>query len=332
MSILLAAVLLSGCSDESPDSAAATKADSSTQLAAEVAVEREPVAPAILSPGVGSIPSLPPPAPESAAGMSPDASSASAPPPELATPPVAPGPAEVQLPAPSPTKMAPPAALPMLSIIIDDVGHSRAAGERIIALPAPVALAIMPFTRNAQALATLAAEAGKPVMLHLPMENLAGLSMGEGGLSTQMSRTVFDAQLQASLNAFTPIQGVNNHMGSKLTADRERMDWLMTQLAARQLFFVDSRTNKETQAAFAAQASGVANVSRDVFLDNLRTPVELEREFKLVLARARKQGAAVLIGHPYPETLAFLEQQLPGLEAREGVQLVSVQALLTRPH
>ncbi len=222
-------------------------------------------------------------------------------------------------------------ALPLLSIIIDDVGNNRTAGERIIALPAPVALAIMPFTRNAQVLATLAAEAGKPVMLHLPMENLAGLAIGEGGLSTRMSQVDFDVQLQASLNAFTPIQGVNNHMGSKLTADRERMDWLMRQLAARQLFFVDSRTTKETQAAFAAQAGGVPSVSRDVFLDNERTQVELEREFRLVLARARKQGAAVLIGHPYPETLAFLERQLPGLEAREGVRLVSVQTLLSQP-
>jgi len=231
---------------------------------------------------------------------------------------------------------APPAnqgpVVPRLSIIIDDVGPSLAAGERIIALPGPVALAIMPFTRNAQALAKLATEAGKPVMLHLPMENLAGLAIGEGGLSTRMQRAAFDAQLQVSLNAFSPIQGVNNHMGSKLTADRERMDWLMAQLDARQLFFVDSRTTKDTQAAFAAQARGVASVSRDVFLDNQRTDVELEREFKLVLARARKQGSAVLIGHPYPETLRFLERRLPELEEREGVQLVSVQTLLSRPH
>ncbi|MGY8809445.1 MAG: divergent polysaccharide deacetylase family protein [Pseudomonadales bacterium] len=225
---------------------------------------------------------------------------------------------------------APAAQIPKLSIIIDDIGHNLAAGERVIALPGPVALAIMPFTRNAQALARLAAAAGKPVMLHLPMENMAGLAIGEGGLNTQMERVAFDAQLQASLNAFSPIQGVNNHMGSKLTADRERMDWLMARLDERKLFFVDSRTTKDTQAAFAAQAKGVASVSRDIFLDNQRNDIDLEREFKLVLARARKQGSAVLIGHPYPETLRFLERRLPELEAKEGVRLVSVQMLLSR--
>jgi len=234
---------------------------------------------------------------------------------------------------PAPAAFAQPSLrVPVLSIIIDDIGQSRVAGERVIALPGRVALAIMPFTPNAQLLARLAAEAGNPVMLHLPMESMASLSMGEGGLDTQMGRSVFDARLQASLNAFSPIQGVNNHMGSKLTADRERMDWLMAQLAARQLFFVDSRTTKDTQAAFAAQALNVDSVSRDVFLDNERSTAGLEQEFKRALALARKQGSAVLIGHPYPESLSFLERRLPELEEREGVRLVSVQALLTRPH
>jgi len=326
VAVLLAAVLLGGCSeDESAESAGQPSESVVTAPAAEIA---EP-------PTENN-----PPEPIASAAPAHSAADGADAPYGLGMPALeplpAPQPAEQEPPEQSP-EVAPAAsdeaeALPRLGIIIDDVGNSRSAGERIIALPAPVALAIMPFTRNAQALATLAAEAGKPVMLHLPMENLAGLAIGEGGLSTRMSRADFEAQLQASLNAFTPVQGVNNHMGSKLTADRERMDWLMTQLAARQLFFVDSRTTKETQAAFAAQAAGVPSVSRDVFLDNERTQVELDREFRLALERARKQGAAVLIGHPYPETLAFLERQLPGLEMREGVRLVSVQALLRQPH
>lgn len=302
--ILLSAVLLAGCSDEEP-------AEAESPAVVEVALPEEVAPPLIVElacdipeHGLDSISDVSP-EPEALAAVAPEVDDA---------PPISPA-----------------RQLPRLSIIIDDIGNNRAAGERVIALSGPVALAIMPFTRNAQALAELATQAGKPVMLHLPMENLAGLAIGEGGLSTQMQRAAFDDQLRASLNAFSPIQGVNNHMGSKLTADRERMDWLMAQLDARQLFFVDSRTTKETQAAFAAQAKGVASVSRDVFLDNQRTDEALEREFKLVLARARKQGSAVLIGHPYPETLRFLERRLPELEEREGVQLVGVQALLSRP-
>lgn len=218
-------------------------------------------------------------------------------------------------------------ALPRLAIIIDDVGQSLAVGRRVVALPGPVALAILPFLPHSQALADEAAAAGKPVMLHLPMENMGGLSIGPGGLTTAMPEAEYRSRVQQALNAFSPIQGVNNHMGSRLTADRQRMDWLMQLLAERQLFFVDSRTTAETQAAFAAEAAQVPSVSRDVFLDNQRSEAEIAYEFALVVAKARKEGAAVLIGHPYPETLRYLERRLPQLEG-EGVQLVSVQALL----
>ena len=307
--LLISALFLGGCTDEQPPEPAAESAQQAAPVASEplsplpTDAPQSPVPPAaevlLTEPGVPAVELLPVVIPE----------------------------------MPAPAEFAqPPLRVPVLSIIIDDIGQSRVAGERVIALPGRVALAIMPFTPNAQLLARLAAEAGNPVMLHLPMESMASLSMGEGGLDTQMGRSVFDARLQASLNAFSPIQGVNNHMGSKLTADRERMDWLMAQLAARQLFFVDSRTTKGTQAAFAAQALNVDSVSRDVFLDNERSTAGLEQEFKRALALARKQGSAVLIGHPYPESLSFLERRLPELEEREGVRLVSVQALLTRPH
>ncbi|MFN3580405.1 MAG: divergent polysaccharide deacetylase family protein, partial [Pseudomonas sp.] len=172
--------------------------------------------------------------------------------------------------------------------------------------------------------------AGQTVMLHLPMENQAGLPIGPGGLYQDMPREQFDASLAASLEAFTPIHGVNNHMGSKLTALRPQMDWLMQSLQQRQLFFVDSRTTTETQAAFAAAAAGVPHLSRDVFLDNSREPQAIHQAFQRGLALARRDGSAVLIGHPHAETLDYLERWLPGLQAREGINVVSVQQLLQR--
>ncbi|GMQ52766.1 divergent polysaccharide deacetylase family protein [Halopseudomonas aestusnigri] len=231
-------------------------------------------------------------------------------------------------PVPPASPIEPP-LMPQLAIIIDDVGQSLPVGRQLVALPGPVALAILPFLPHSQLLATEAAAAGKPVMLHLPMENMAGLSIGPGGLTTAMSEAEFRSRLQLALNAFSPIQGVNNHMGSRLTADRQRMDWLMQVLAERQLFFVDSRTTAQTQAILAAEAAQVPSVSRDVFLDNQRTEAEIAHEFALAVAKARKDGTAVLIGHPYPETLAYLERRLPLLE-EEGVRLVSVQVLLGR--
>lgn len=221
---------------------------------------------------------------------------------------------------------------PLLAVVIDDVGQSYVQGRRLIDLPVPVALAILPQTPAAARLAQEAQVSGKTVMLHLPMENAAGLSLGPAGLYANMSREQLLASLTDSLDRFPAITGVNNHMGSRLTAERAPMDWVMAELGKRGLFFIDSRTTAQTQAAFAAEAAGVQNLSRDVFLDNKREPEAIHQAFQRGLALARKNGYALVIGHPYAQTLDYLERWLPGLADREGVQVVSVQTLLERKY
>ncbi|WP_157718193.1 divergent polysaccharide deacetylase family protein [Halopseudomonas xinjiangensis] len=230
----------------------------------------------------------------------------------------------------SATPSEPIPAAPALAIIIDDVGHGYAAGRHLIDLPFPVALAILPYTPAGPRLAAEAASAGKTVMLHLPMENLAGSSPGPGGLYAHMDEQEFMRTLEETLDSLPSVQGVNNHMGSRLTALRPQMDWVMAELAERGLFFIDSRTQAATQAAFAAQAQGVPSLSRDVFLDNTRNAQAMEAALQVALGRARRQGFAVLIGHPYPETLAFLASRVAQVPERDGVQLVSLESLFTR--
>ncbi|QJD59521.1 divergent polysaccharide deacetylase family protein [Pseudomonas sp. gcc21] len=218
--------------------------------------------------------------------------------------------------------------MPALGIIIDDLGHNYARGRRVIDMPAPVTLAILPHTAMAARLAKEASAAGRTVIVHLPMQNGANLSPGPGALFADMDRDTFTATLEDNLEDFGPVAGVNNHMGSLLTTLRPQMNWLMAELRERDLFFVDSRTSAQTQAAFAAEEHGVAHISRDVFLDNELSPVALQNAFGRALAEAREKGVAVLIGHPHEQTLAFLERVLPGLEEREGVRVVAIGELL----
>lgn len=225
------------------------------------------------------------------------------------------------------------AGIPAIAIVIDDVGHNLSHGRRLLALPDPVALAILPHTQAAQQLADEAVQAGRTVMLHQPMENGAGLSIGPGGLYSGMSGTALRQTLQTNLDSFAHIRGINNHMGSRLTREREVMDEVMQLLEERDLFFIDSRTTHHTQAAFAAEAAGVQHLSRDVFLDNERTAEAIGNAFNRALELARKQGSALIIGHPYPQTIAFLEQRLAGdIFEREGVRVVSVEELLMRKY
>ena len=104
--------------------------------------------------------------------------------------------------------------------------------------------------------------------------------------------------------------------------------WLMRSLSRHgKLFFVDSRTTKETVALRMANEAGVPGVKRDVFLDHDPSPKAIEYQFDRLLRLARKNGYAVAIGHPYPATLAMLERRLPLLR-RQGIRLVSIRTIL----
>jgi polysaccharide deacetylase 2 family uncharacterized protein YibQ len=116
-------------------------------------------------------------------------------------------------------------------------------------------------------------------------------------------------------------------MGSRMTSQVEPMAWLMAELQRRHLFFVDSRTSAATVAAARAQGIGLAHLSRDVFLDDVRTHEAIAGQLQLGIELARRQGSAVLIGHPYPQTLEVLEREIPRLK-RQGIELITLSQMI----
>ncbi|MNT62426.1 Divergent polysaccharide deacetylase [compost metagenome] len=80
-------------------------------------------------------------------------------------------------------------------------------------------------------------------------------------------------------------------------------------------------------AAAEAQKDGLASLSRDVFLDDDPSEEAVARQLQLGIALARRQGSAVLIGHPRPATLAVLEREVPKLKAL-GIELIDPLPLI----
>ncbi|MGB1139806.1 MAG: divergent polysaccharide deacetylase family protein [Halioglobus sp.] len=224
-----------------------------------------------------------------------------------------------------------PTAQSHIVIILDDLGHNLARGREAVALPGSLTYAVIPFTAHGTELAEEVHAAGKEVMLHAPMSTLERAPLGKGGLTPQLSRQEFNDALVAALRDIPYARGVNNHMGSDLTRRRQQMAWLMRELRWQDLYFVDSRTNKETVAATVAAEFNVPHLSRHVFLDNERTQAAIAERFSVLLEKAAEEGLAVAIGHPYPETITFLRETLPGL-AEAGVQLVPVSEALALAH
>lgn len=222
------------------------------------------------------------------------------------------------------------AASAVVGLIIDDLGDRLADGRRAIALPGAVTYAILPQTTYSRRLAGLAHAVGKEVMLHQPMQAINGKPMGPGGFDLDMSRRELLQTLAANLASVPHARGVNNHMGSLLTRHPGHMAWLMEGLREHGgLYFVDSTTTSQTVARRIAIEYTLPNARRNVFLDHLREPRMILRQFVRLVEQARTTGAALAIGHPYPETLAVLEQVLPHLD-EFGIELVPVSELISR--
>jgi len=221
-----------------------------------------------------------------------------------------------------------PPTAPRIAIIIDDIGYHYEHGKRSINLPGAVTLAVIPFTPNATRLANLAHKQGKELMLHAPMSNINGTPMEPGALTEDMNRETFISRLRESIDSVPHIQGLNNHMGSLLTQQAPAMSWLMGELKAQQLYFVDSRTSANSVAWQSARNQALPTLKRDIFLDHERNEIFIEQQFQRLLRIATSQGQAVGIGHPYPETLAYLTKAIPELKLL-NIELVSISALMT---
>ncbi len=211
---------------------------------------------------------------------------------------------------------------PKLVIIIDDIGNNRFLDTRTAQLPGPVTLAILPHRPFSKDIAKLGHQLGKDIMLHAPMESLNNRKLGEGALTQELNQEQFSAILQYSIDSIPHISGVNNHMGSSLTENPQAMDWVMEGLIANGLFFVDSKTTPRSVAGQKARQYQIDNLTRHVFLDNESTPQYIDRAFKQALKISKRNGFALAIGHPYPETIEYLENTLPTLK-EQGILLVS---------
>jgi uncharacterized protein len=255
-------------------------------------------------------------------------------PPVSATPrptaPLSPRPAAAERPAALPTSppQAPPtpeAGSPRIAIVIDDLGNDDAATARIAGWPYKVCGAVLPALSGSARAARELEESGKQVLLHLPMEprQYPRMRPGPGVVLRSQSEEEIARILESDLESVPGAVGVSNHMGSAATADARVMRAVARVLARKGLFFLDSRTTGATVAQETVREERVPAVSRRVFLDDVATEPAVEKMLDELVVRARAEGSAVALGHPYPATFAVLERELPRLSDR-GVRLVPV--------
>ncbi|HEY9119553.1 MAG TPA: divergent polysaccharide deacetylase family protein [Marinobacter sp.] len=215
---------------------------------------------------------------------------------------------------------------PTIAIIIDDMGHNLTEGRRLIGLEQPITLAFLPYRRHTTELAEHAHRRQKEIMLHAPMANTRNIGLGAGGLNPGMDKNSMATTLRRALQSIPHVRGVNNHMGSLLTQQLQAMDWVMSELDHYPVYFVDSRTIASSIAGEVAAAYRIPTLTRDVFLDHEQTEEYLDKQFRLLVKRAKENGSAVGIGHPHKVTVDYLEKRLPELD-EEGIAIATVSAV-----
>jgi polysaccharide deacetylase 2 family uncharacterized protein YibQ len=218
-----------------------------------------------------------------------------------------------------------------LAIIIDDCGQWIDTERAFADLPIPLTLSVLPDVRYTATIARYAAAHGKGVMLHLPMETVSGLNPGPGKVTTEMSDAAIRAQVDGDLAQIPLAQGVNNHEGSKATADARVMRDVAQAMARHgDLFFIDSRTVAASVAQREVAAAGLPTASRDVFLDDKDTVAYVEGQLRKAASVALQKGSAIAIGHPRKHTYEALRAAFPELQ-REGITFVFARSLTTKP-
>ena len=213
---------------------------------------------------------------------------------------------------------------PKLAIILDDMGYDRAAADAAFKLQFPITLSVIPHLPFSTEVAEEAYRRGDQLMLHLPMQAEAGEAKAEPiELRVGMKADQVQRDLDAMLETVPHAAGVNNHQGSRATADEALMAELMPALRQRGLFFIDSRTTAATVAYDAAERAGVRSASRKVFLDDIPRRDAILSQLDLAARDATRDGFAIAIGHPHPATIAALVEAAPRLES-QGVRFVFV--------
>jgi len=206
----------------------------------------------------------------------------------------------------------------VIGLIIDDFGYRNDhVSNGFLQLPGKLTYAIIPGHDYSQLFSKKAYDAGYEIIVHLPMENI-GKTYGE---EEYVLMSYFqDEEIKNRINnAFDHLPesiGLNNHQGSRGTADSRVMTLLSGVIKEKKKFFIDSRTTNNSLAETTMRKYGVPTNKRDIFLDNELDEEKIKIQLLKLADTSEEKGIAIGIGHVKPQTLNVLAKEIPLLQEK----------------
>lgn len=216
---------------------------------------------------------------------------------------------------------------PKVVIVIDDIGNTQDHLSLLESLKDDVTYAILPHLKYSEQFSRLSEVTKAEVILHLPLEASDGTIPGPGLITTRMPPSQIREMLNRDLHTVPHSVGVNNHMGSLGTANPEVMKLVLSELKAKGMFFLDSRTTPASKAEEVAQRLSFTILEREIFLDNTDSQEAVRDQLHELVQTSYRKGYAVGIGHYRYNTLKVLNEEIPKIRA-SGIEVISLAELL----
>lgn len=216
-----------------------------------------------------------------------------------------------------------------LAVIVDDCGYDMSSVRTLLNTGLPLNFAVLPYKSYSSDVLEMIKSDGRVAMLHLPMEPMDRSAMSEGSstICTDMSKDKILELTRKAINSLPGVSGVNNHQGSKATADSATMTTVLQELRNQDLFFVDSRTSSKSVARDKAVAMGVPTARNDIFLDNSSDVQAIRKQIYKAMDIAEKNGSAIAICHARPNTAKAWSMYAEEIK-NTGIELVPITDLL----
>lgn len=216
----------------------------------------------------------------------------------------------------------------MLSIIIDDAGYSLKELDPFLDLPIPVTVAVLPNLPHSTEAARRVVAAGKDLFVHVPMEPEGGENPGPGAILVGQTPEEIQRQLDEDFTLVPGAIGMNNHMGSRATADEAVMRAVLGYLKEQGKLYVDSRTTPETVGPRVARDLGLPILQRDFFLDDDTSPDLISSWLSKSADEALSRGTAIAIGHVQNKAVADILRASEKTFAGRGIRFARLSEVL----
>lgn len=214
-----------------------------------------------------------------------------------------------------------------LAIVIDDFGYRQDVLGAFNAIPVPLTYSVMPYKEYTATCADSGYNAGRQIMVHMPMKPLNVNSSEAVFIYPEMGNQKIQSTAVEMLNQVPHAIGANNHQGSYTTMDANAMKSVLSVLKKRDLFFLDSRTSGSTVGEKTASSMGVATAMNDLFIDNDSDVESVRGRLRQAGKMALRNGNAIVIGHARPNTAEAIRSMVDELHD-DGIDVVFVSQLL----